>query len=139
MICPKWVRILAQPIAIEDVLAYLTEVLDQPVGESAIYEIGGPEAVSYGELMKRYAKQRGLKRYMIPVPYLSPYLSSLWLGLVTPLYSRVGRKLVDSLRNETLVTDNSAKEKFSITPRSVDEAIARALVYEDQTLSLIHI
>ena len=135
MICPKWVRILAQPIAIEDVLAYLTEVLDQPVGESAIYEIGGPEAVSYGELMKRYAKQRGLKRYMIPVPYLSPYLSSLWLGLVTPLYSRVGRKLVDSLRNETLVTDNSAKEKFSITPRSVDEAIARALVYEDQTIA----
>ncbi|MFK7768441.1 MAG: SDR family oxidoreductase [Mariniblastus sp.] len=131
MICPKWVRVLAQPISIEDVLGYLVEVLKQPVGESKIYEIGGPDAVSYGDIMQRYARQRGLKRFMIPVPLLTPYLSSLWLGLVTPLYSRVGRKLVDSLRNETLVTDQSASKDFSIVPRPVDEAIARALVYED--------
>ena len=72
---------------------------------------------------------------MIPVPLLTPYLSSLWLGLVTPLYSRVGRKLVDSLRNETVVLDDSARRQFSVTPRTVDEAIARALVFEDQELA----
>ena len=106
--------------------------LEHPPGESKTYEIGGPDQVSYGEIMHRYAKQRGLKRLMIPVPLLTPYLSSLWLGLVTPLYSRVGRKLVDSLRNETLVHDKSALTAFSVKPRSVDDAIARALVYEDQ-------
>ena len=132
MICPKWVRVLAQPISIEDVLAYLIEAKDHPVGSSWIYEIGGPEQVSYGEIMQRYAKQRGLRRYMIPVPFLTPYLSSLWLGLVTPLYSRVGRKLVDSLRNPTLVHDNTALESFKVSPRSVDESIARALVNEDE-------
>jgi len=132
MICPKWVRVLAQPIAIEDVLAYLTEVLDHPVADSVIYEIGGPETVSYGVMMQRYARKRGLVRFMIPVPFLTPYLSSLWLGFVTPLYSRVGRKLVDSLRNETLVSNDLARETFSVVPRSIDESIARALVFEDK-------
>ncbi len=132
MICPKWVRVLAQPISIEDVLSYLVEGLKLPNGKSEIYEIGGPEQVSYGEIMQRYAKQRGLRRFMIPVPFLTPYLSSLWLGLVTPLYSRVGRKLVDSLRNPTLVTSDKAGTDFSVVPRSLDESIARALVYEDK-------
>ncbi len=132
MICPKWVRVLAQPISIEDVLSYLIEALEHPVGFSEIYEIGGPEQVSYGEIMQRYAQQRGLRRFMIPVPFLTPYLSSLWLGLVTPLYSRVGRKLVDSLRNPTLVHDKKSLTRFNVSPRSVDESIARALVNEDQ-------
>lgn len=132
MICPKWVRVLAQPIAIEDVLAYLVEALDIPCNESMIFEIGGPDQISYGEIMQRYAKQRGLTRWMIPVPLLTPYLSSLWLGLVTPLYSRVGRKLVDSLRNPTLVSNNVADRHFQVRPRSTDEAIARALVHEDK-------
>ena len=132
MICPKWVRVSAQPISIEDVLEYLVEVLDHPTENSELYEIGGPEQVSYGEIMQRYSKQRKLSRLMVPVPLLTPYLSSLWLGLVTPLYSRVGRKLVDSLRNSTLVSDNKAREAFSIEPRSVNESIARALVYEDK-------
>jgi len=132
MICPKWVRVLAQPIAIEDVLEYLVEALKIPFDQSKIYEIGGPEQVSYGEIMQRYAKQRGLRRFMIPVPFLTPYLSSLWLGFVTPLYSRVGRKLVDSLRNPTLVSNDEAKKDFSIEPRSLDESIARALIFEDK-------
>ncbi len=136
MICPKWVRVLAQPISIEDVLAYLVEILEHPIGESKLYEIGGPEQVSYGEIMQRYAKQRGLRRFMVPVPFLTPYLSSLWLGLVTPLYSRVGRKLVDSLRNSTLVNDHEAKDVFSIVPRSLDESIARALVFEDNEFAV---
>lgn len=132
MICPKWVRVLAQPISIEDVLEYLAGALEYPIGESEIFEIGGPEQVTYGDLMQRYAKQRKLNRYMVPVPMLTPYLSSLWLGLVTPLYSRVGRKLVESLRNPTLVTNDKANEKFSVVPRSIEESIARALVFEDK-------
>lgn len=132
MICPKWVRVLAQPIAIEDVLAYLEQGLDVPVDGSTIFEIGGPDQISYGEIMRRYAKKRGLKRIMIPVPLLTPYLSSLWLGLVTPLYSRVGRKLVDSLRNPTLVAQPVPDGLFSVVPRTTDQAIDRALVNEDE-------
>ena len=132
MICPKWVRVMAQPIAIEDVLAYLVEGLEVPAEGSFVFEIGGPDQISYGEIMKRYSRQRGLKRLMIPVPLLTPYLSSLWLGLVTPIYSRVGRKLVDSLKNPTLISNNMAERYFSVKPRSADEAIARALVNEDQ-------
>ncbi len=132
MICPRWVRVMAQPIAVEDLLGYLLEALDLPDGPSQIYEIGGPDQVSYGQIMHEYARQRGLRRWMIPVPLLTPYLSSLWLGLVTPLYARVGRKLVESLRNPTLVSNDLAAKMFSIQPRSVREALARALVNEDR-------
>jgi len=132
MICPRWVRVKAQPIAIEDLLRYLLAAIDLPAGPSQIYEIGGPDQVSYGQIMQEYARQRGLTRWMIPVPLLTPYLSSLWLGLVTPLYARVGRKLVESLRNPTLISNNLAETTFAIRPRSVSEAIARALVNEDR-------
>jgi hypothetical protein len=88
--------------------------------------------VTYGDLMREYAKQRGLKRILIPVPLLTPRLSSLWLGLVTPVYARIGRKLVDSLRNPTVVRDPSALSAFSVKPRGVRESITRTLVNEDQ-------
>ena len=132
MICPRWVRVKAQPIAIEDLLAYLIAGLELPVGHSQVYEIGGPDQVSYGEIMQEYAHQRGLRRWMIPVPLLTPHLSSLWLGLVTPLYARVGRKLVDSLRNPTLISNNLAATTLPVRPRSVRDAIHRALVNEDR-------
>jgi uncharacterized protein YbjT (DUF2867 family) len=132
MVCPRWVQVKAQPIAVEDLLAYLFAALDLPASASQVYEIGGPDQVSYGQIMQEYARQRGLTRWMIPVPLLTPYLSSLWLGLVTPLYARVGRKLVESLRNPTLVSNNLAESIFSVRPRSVREAIARALVNEDR-------
>lgn len=132
MICPRWVRVKAQPIAIEDVTAYLLEALDLPATESHIVEIGGPEQVSYGDIMKEYARQRGLLRLMIPVPVLTPFLSSLWLGLVTPVYARVGRKLVESLKNPTLVSSNLADRLFDVRPRGLSEAIARALLHEDR-------
>ena len=135
MICPRWVRVKAQPIAIEDVLSYLLEALELPDGESQILEIGGPDQVSYGQIMSEYARQRGLSRLMIPVPLLTPRLSSLWLGLVTPVYARIGRKLVESLRNETLVSDNSATARFRIQPRGLREAIARALINEDKSFA----
>jgi uncharacterized protein YbjT (DUF2867 family) len=132
MICPRWVQVKAQPIAIEDLLSYLIAVLKLPHAASQVYEIGGPDQVSYGDIMREYARQRGLKRGMIPIPLLTPYLSSLWLGLVTPLYARVGRKLVGSLRNPTLVSNNLAESLFNIQPRGVHDAIARALVNEDR-------
>ncbi|HTY40766.1 MAG TPA: SDR family oxidoreductase [Thermoanaerobaculia bacterium] len=135
MICPRWVAVEAQPIAIEDLIAYLAAALDLPPGAERIYEIGGPDRVTYGDLMREYARQRGLKRLLIPVPLLTPRLSSLWLGLVTPLYARVGRKLVDSLRNPTVVRDPAALAVFPVKPRGVREAIARALVNEDEAFA----
>jgi uncharacterized protein YbjT (DUF2867 family) len=132
MICPRWVAVKAQPIAIEDVLAYLLQALALPIGESAVFEIGGPDQVSYGDIMKEYARQCGLRRWTISVPVLTPRLSSLWLGLVTPIYARIGRKLVDSLRNPTLVRNPSALKVFDIKPRSLREAIERALLNEDK-------
>jgi hypothetical protein len=87
--------------------------------------------VSYGDIMRDYARQRGLRRLMIPVPLLTPHLSSLWLGLVTPLYARVGRKLIGSLRNATVVRDASALSVFRVVPRSLHDAIARAIAAAD--------
>lgn len=132
MICPRWVTVEAQPIAIEDVLAYLTSALEYSEQNSQIFEIGGPDQVSYGDLMREYAKQRGLWRLMIPVPFLSARLSSLWLGLVTPVYATIGRKLVESMKNPTVVNDGSALTAFPVQPMSLESAIHRALSKEDQ-------
>ena len=135
MICPKWVSVKAQPIAIEDLLEYLLAALDWNGTESKTFEIGGPDQVSYGEIMREYAKQRGLKRWLISVPVLTPRLSSLWLGLVTPVYARIGRKLVDSLRNPTIVKNDSALTEFKVRPRGLREAIRRALTNEENDLA----
>jgi len=136
MICPKWVEVKAQPIAIEDVIAYLVAALELPVEQSVVFEIGGPDQVSYGDIMQEYARQCGLRRWMIPVPVLTPRLSSLWLGLVTPIYARVGRKLIESMRNPTLVGDLSARTTFRIKPKGLREAIERALHHENREFSL---
>src|SRR5580693_6109296 len=136
MICPRWVEVKAQPIAIEDVVAYLVAALELPVGQSAVFEIGGPDQVSYGEIMQEYARQCGLQRWMIPVPVLTPRLSSLWLGLVTPIYARVGRKLIESMRNQTLVSDRSALTTFGIKPKGLKDAIERALHHESRDFAL---
>ena len=133
MICPKWVRTPTQPIAIEDVVAYLVEAAELPLKTgSEIFEIGGADVVSYGGLMQTYAAERGLRRWTIQVPVLTPWLSSLWLGLVTPVYARVGRKLIEGVRNPTVVKDDRALRIFSVRPRGVREAIARALANEEQ-------
>ncbi len=125
MLLPRWVRTRAQPIAVDDVLAYLVQALERDV--SGVYEIGGADRVSYLDLMQEYARQRGLRRWMVRVPVLTPWLSSLWLSLVTPLYARVGRKLIEGVRNETVVRDNRALRDFDVRPVGVREAIAAAL------------
>lgn len=127
MITPRWVHVPAQPIAIDDVLSYLVAALEHPIQESRIYEIGGPDQVSYGDLLKEYARQRGLRRWILPVPVLTPWLSSLWLGLVTPLYARVGRALIESIRHPTVVHDDFARRKFGIQPIGYREAVAAAM------------
>jgi uncharacterized protein YbjT (DUF2867 family) len=135
MITPRWVSIPAQPIAITDLVGYLLEALDVAIEGNAIFEIGGADQMSYEDIMREYARQRGLRRLMIAVPVLTPRLSSLWLGLVTPLYARIGRKLIDSIRHPTIVRDASASQWFSVRPKGLREAIAMALRHEDQELA----
>lgn len=131
MICPSWVRTPTQPIALADLVGYLAAVLDLPHGGSRVFEVGGADVVSYGEIMQEYARQRGLRRGLIPVPLLTPRLSSLWLGLTTPVYARVGRELIDGLRTATVVTDDAARTAFPVRPRGLRQAIAGALEEED--------
>ena len=132
MICPAGLATPPQPIAIGDVVAYLAAALDLPPGGARIFEIGGPDKVSYGAIMREYARQRGLVRLMIPVPVLTPRLSSLWLKLVTPRYSKVGRKLIDGLKNPTVVTNDSALREFAIRPRNLATAVRDAMQSEDR-------
>lgn len=136
MICPRWVSTLAQPIGIDDVLAYLAAALNLPDGESRTFEIGGADRASYGDVMRQYARQRGLRRVMISVPFLTPRLSSLWLGLVTPVYARVGRELIAGLKNKSVVTDPAALSVFPIRPAGLRDAISRAIRYEDRAFAL---
>jgi uncharacterized protein YbjT (DUF2867 family) len=131
MVTPSWVDTPTQPIGVEDLVAYLVAALDRPLDESIVYEIGGPDRVSYGDLMREYARLRGLRRVMIPVPVLTPRLSSLWLALVSPVYSQVGRELIDGVRNPTVVRDDRALRDFAVQPRGIREVLARALVNED--------
>jgi uncharacterized protein YbjT (DUF2867 family) len=131
MITPRWVSVAAQPIAIADLLEYLVQALRLPASGHQILEIGGRQQVSYGDLMREYARQRKLRRLMITVPVLTPRLSSLWLALVTPIYARIGRTLVDSLRHPTVVHDPTGMSCFTIQPRGVREAVAEALRNED--------
>jgi len=135
MICPRWVQVRTQPIAIDDLVAYVLAARDLPPGAEGVYEIGGPDVLSYRDIMLEYARQRGLRRWLIPVPLLTPRLSSLWLGLVTPLYARVGRKLIESMRNPTVVTSDRARTAFAVRPRPLREAIARAISREDAELA----
>lgn len=131
MITPRWVDTPCQPIAVSDVLDYLRKSAELEFQGTAVFEIGGEDRVSYGAIMKEYARQRGLRRLMIPVPVLTPRLSSLWLALVTPYHAQVGRALADSLRNPTVVRDDTARAVFGIKVRGVQEAIRDALAREE--------
>ncbi|MCO5297093.1 MAG: DUF2867 domain-containing protein [Fimbriimonadaceae bacterium] len=133
MITPRWVEVLAQPIAIDDLLGYLIAARGLDIAESLTVEVGGADQVTYGDLLREYSRQRGLRRLIVPVPFLTPRLSSLWLGLVTPVYARVGRALIDSIQHPTVVLDDSARRLFpAIHPRDHRAAIASALRNEDR-------
>lgn len=131
MITPKWVRVKAQPIFIDTVINYLVSALNYDSKTSEVFEIGGKDTVTYKTIMDTYAKSRQLKRLMIPVPFLTPRLSSLWLGLVTPVYARVGRKLIDSITEESVVKNKRAETIFKVTPLPLEDAIKHCLKQED--------
>jgi len=132
MITPRWVKVPAQPIAVDDLLEYLALALRVPLSECRVVEIGGADQVSYADIMRVYARQRGMRCRMISVPVLTPFLSSLWLGLVTPLYARIGRKLIESIVHPTVVRDPSALTTFPVRPVGVEEAVRRALAGEEE-------
>jgi uncharacterized protein YbjT (DUF2867 family) len=136
LLTPRWVSTRTQPVAVDDVIAYLAAAAEVPMAASTVVEIGGGDRVSYEDLMREYAAQRRLRRLFIRVPVLTPWLSGAWLGLVTPVYARVGRKLIDGVRNETVVTTSLAAQLFpDIRPRGMRDAIAQALDNEDRDIA----
>ncbi len=131
MVTPRWVRTLIQPIAVRDVLRYLVGCVSLPAEISRRFDIGGPDVITYAEMMGRYADVAGLRRRLIiPVPLLSPRLSSLWVGLVTPVPAGLARPLVESLRNEVVCAEHDIVRYIPDPPAglvSLDDAIALAL------------
>jgi uncharacterized protein YbjT (DUF2867 family) len=128
MICPRWVFVRVQPIAIRDVLSYLVAAPDIPQSADQIIEIGGADVQTYGDMLRGYARVRDLKRYLISVPVLTPRLSSYWVHWVTPIPAAIARPLILGLRNEVVVRDNLADELFPhIEPVDYQTAVERAL------------
>lgn len=123
MITPRWVRTRVQPIAERDVMRYLVEALDVQESVGRILEIGGTDIVTYGDMMMIYAEERGLRRAMIPVPVLTPHLSSYWVDLVTPIPASIAHPLIEGLRSEVIVHDPAARELFPFTPLGYREAV----------------
>lgn len=137
MICPRWVVTRTQPIAIDDVLAYLLASLDVHGCVEEPIEIGGATVETYRSMMLGYARQRGLKRWLIRIPVLTPRLSSYWLDLVTPFPPAVSRPLIEGLRSESICTNSLAVNLFpEIRPISYDAAVAQALKRSAPSLAL---
>ncbi len=134
MIAPAWLKNETQPIAVEDTLSYLTQALSNAGSVGREIQIGGPDVLSYGEMLDRMAAVLGLRRRpRLPVPLITPWLSSLWIGLVTPVDAGVARPLIEGLAVPTVVTDPSGMELFDVHPVGFDEALRRA-VAEDPVL-----
>ncbi len=126
MITPRWVSTRSQPIGISDVLDYLVAALDHPE-VTGVVEIGGPEVMTYGAMIRAYARQRGLRRVMIPVPVLTPRLSSYWVSLVTPIPAGLARPLIEGMRNEVVVRAPGRATAFGVRPMPFDEALRQAI------------
>lgn len=131
MITPRWVGTHCQPIGIRDVLDYLIAGLDHPE-ITGVVEIGGPDVLSYGDMMRSYARLRGLRRLMIPVPVLTPRLSSYWVNLVSPVPAGIARPLIEGLRNAVIVRDPGPARAFALQPRSFVESLQRAIDRTDR-------
>jgi uncharacterized protein YbjT (DUF2867 family) len=131
MIAPAWLRTPTQPIGVDDVIAYLRDAPRVPESSGREVQIGGPDVLSYGEMLAEMAGALGVRpRPMIPVPLLSPTLSSLWIGLVTPVDTGVARPLIEGLSTRTVVTDRSGAELFPVEPARFRETLDRALAEE---------
>ncbi|MEO6142689.1 MAG: NAD(P)H-binding protein [Dermatophilaceae bacterium] len=127
MITPRWVRTRTQPIAIDDVVRYLVGVLELAEAADRAFDIGGPEVLEYVTMMRRVAQIQGRKFAVMPVPLLTPRLSSLWLALVTDVDTQTARALVDSMSNEVVVRDDSIRALVPFAPMGYDEAVLQAL------------
>lgn len=128
MIAPRWVYTHIQPISIADTLAYLVAALETPASRGRVIEIGGDDVMTYRDMMLGYACVRGLRRYLVPVPVLTPRLSSYWVHWMTPIPSDIARPLIEGLRNEVIVRETSARKLFpGIQPMSYETAVQRAL------------
>ncbi|MGI8863869.1 MAG: NmrA family NAD(P)-binding protein [Solirubrobacteraceae bacterium] len=134
MIAPAWLKNATQPIAIDDALSFLAACLSVPESVGQEIQIGGPDVLAYGEMLDRMAQVLGLRpRPRVPVPLITPWLSSLWIGLVTPVDAGVARPLIEGLATPTVVTDPRGMTLFDIDPMDFDEALRRA-VAEDPEL-----
>jgi uncharacterized protein YbjT (DUF2867 family) len=135
MVAPRWVSTRTQPIAVEDMIRYLVGVLDRPEALGRIFEVGGPDVLRYSTMLRRVARIQGRSRLLVPVPLLSPRLSSWWLGLVTDVDAQTGRSLVDSMSNEVVVVDDSIRAVVPFALRSYDEAVRQALAERERERS----
>ena len=128
MIAPAWLKNATQPIAIDDTLSYLVQAPSIAGSTGKEIQIGGPDVLSYGEMLDRMAAVLHLRRRpRVPVPFITPWLSSLWIGFVTPVDAGVARPLVEGLAAPTVVTDASGTELFDVQPTAFDEALRRAV------------
>ena len=127
MITPRWVRTRTQPIAVADVVRYLSAVLVVPEAAGRTFEIGGPDVLEYGQMLHRVARIEGRRRIVLPVPLLTPRLSSRWLALVTDVDTRTGRALIDSMINEVVVRDAAIRKLVPFDPIDYDTAVLQAL------------
>ena len=127
MITPRWVRTRTQPIGVDDVVRYLVGVLERPEATGRTYDIGGPEVLQYATMLRRVAQIQGRPLVLLPVPLLTPGLSSLWLALVTDVDTQAGRSLVDSMANEVVVRDDSIRSVVPFEPMGYDAAVLVAL------------
>jgi uncharacterized protein YbjT (DUF2867 family) len=128
MVTPRWVSTRTQPIAVADVVRYLVGVLDAPEAAGRVFEVGGPEVLTYLQMMTRVAEIQNRHLFVVPVPLLSPQLSSRWLALVTDVDVATGRSLIDSMMNEVVVTDDSIRSIVPFEPMDYDEMVMTALV-----------
>lgn len=127
MICPRWVSVQTQPIALRDVLAIVSGVIGLDAARSETFDVGGPEVMTYREMIDRIAAIRGRRPLIIEVPVLTPRLSSWWLHLVTPVKASVARPLIDGLRNPTVARDDRIRELVSAPSTTFDDAVREAL------------
>jgi uncharacterized protein YbjT (DUF2867 family) len=128
MVTPRWVSTRCQPIAVDDVISYLAACSSDERTSGRTFDIGGPEVLTYREMMERLARIKGRKLYIIPVPVLTPKLSSYWVGFITPVSPSVSMPLIEGLKNEVICRESAIRDLFPLRLTPYDEAVQKALM-----------
>ncbi len=131
MITPRWVTTLCQPIAVEDVISYLVGCLKDERTTGGTYDIGGPDVITYKEMMERFGRIRGRNLYILPVPVLTPRLSSYWVGFITPVAPSVSMPLIEGLKNEVICREHAIRTLIPLSLTSYEDAVRRSLAAEN--------